>query len=321
MVFEPVRRTDLIAAGRDGVTVDNDLRRRRTVAPFRGVHLPAEVAANAVARFRAATLVGSGLLLSHWTAAVLLGVRWLPEPVRRSDAIVHVTAGRSYAGGHRAGLRVHWRAVPPDEVVIVHGIACTSATRTLIELIRDPSMTSRLLAVQLLDGALRDGLTTHAALLACLDRMPGQRGVARARDLVHRSRCGVDSPQETWMRLTLEDGAVGFAVDVDLRIDDADGLTLARGDLGSKQLLLWGEYDGFEWHTGREAFRADRVGDRWLQRRGWHVMRFVDEDLRHPARTCREWRQAAADAPARIAALDPTRSREIARAWLLLGLS
>jgi len=49
-------------------------------------------------------------------------------------------------------------------------------------------------------------------------------------------------------------------------------------------------------------------------------MRLVDEDLQRPEALRREWRQAIADAPARIAALDPRRSPEIAEAQRLMGI-
>ena len=121
------------------------------------------------------------------------------------------------------------------------------------------------------------------------------------------------------MRLMLEDGGIkDLEVGVDIR-DNPYGDVLARGDLCIRRLLIWGEYDGFEPHSRRRTFRSDRRGDRWLHRRGWHVMRFTDEDLRRPRDTCREWLAAIADAPTRIRALDPQRSPEIAAARRALG--
>jgi hypothetical protein len=78
--------------------------------------------------------------------------------------------------------------------------------------------------------------------------------------------------------------------------------------------MLWGEYDGYDVHTQRATFRGDRAGDRWLQRRGWHVMRFTDADLYRPAAMVREWLSAQRNAPMRIAAMSPDRSPELAAA-------
>jgi hypothetical protein len=120
------------------------------------------------------------------------------------------------------------------------------------------------------------------------------------------------------MRLMLEDGGIAD-LDVDIRIHNERGDLLVRGDLGIRRLLIWGEYDGFDPHTERETFRGDRSKPRWLQRRGWYVMRFTDVDLRRPAATCQEWLAAIADAPARIQALDPRKSPEAAAARQALG--
>jgi hypothetical protein len=209
--------------------------------------------------------------------------------------------------------------VLPDEYVLVDGMACLSPTRTLVELARAPGI-SQLLAVQILDGALRDERTTVDRLLGCLARMPGERGVGQARDTIRLAGHPVDSPQETTMRLALWFDGIRD-LDVGIEICNDRGYVRARGDLGSKRLLIWSEYDGYDVHTQRPAFRGDRVGDRWLQRRGWQVMRFVDADLRQPGRLCAEWRQAMADAPRRISALPPGLSPEADEARRALGLT
>ena len=254
------------------------------------------------------------------TSTVLHGLRWLPDIWSAPDATVHFAVDQADKKRDRPGIRLHRRAVAPQDIVLVDGFATLSVTRTLVELARDDGL-AELLVVQIIDGALRDGRTTQQDLLDCLARFPGERGVARARRLVSRSRVGVDSPQETSMRLMLEDGGItGLEVGIKIWDDDTDDL-LARGDLGIRLLLIWGEYDGFGSHSQRETFRNDRPRTRWLQRRGWHVMPFADRDLAVPASVCREWRQAIADAPARIRALDPSRSPEIAAAWRALGFA
>jgi hypothetical protein len=194
-----------------------------------------------------------------------------------------------------------------------------SPARTVVELARDFSL-PQLLVVQIIDGALRDRRVTIGELYAALARMRGERGVARARELVGLARYPVDSPQETSMRLALWFDGIR-ELDVGIEIRDGIGSVLARGDLGVEKLLIWAEYDGYEVHTQRAAFRGDRRGDRWLQRRGWQVMRFVDADLRQPARMCAEWRQAMADAPRRISALPAGLSPEADEARRALGLT
>jgi hypothetical protein len=315
----PASRRALLATGLSRQRVDHPLRNRTAVAVFRGVHVAAGGVAEIRTRCRAALLCqGPGAVVAMQTAAVLLGLRWLPAAWSATDAAVHVAVPPGDAHRHRRELRLHRRTVHADEVVVVDGLACMSPARTLAELARSRDFAD-VLVVQIIDGALRDRRVTLEEIQRCLARMPGERGVARARELVSLARCPVDSPQETSMRLALwYDGIRDL--DVGIEICDEYGAAVARGDLGSKRLLIWTEYDGYEVHTQREAFRGDRRGDRWLQRRGWHVMRFVDADLRQPGRMCAEWRAAIADAPRRIAALPPGISPEADEARLALRL-
>jgi len=299
--------------------VDQPLRNRSVVAPYRGVHADA-AGLEFRTRCRAALLTQNvNAMLAMQSAAVTLSFRWLPTEWSAPGAVVHVAVPPGDAHRHRCGLRLHRRTVHPDEIVVVDGLTCMSPTRTLVELARDFRL-PQTLVVQILDGALRDERTTVGELLACLTRMPGERGVARARELVALARYPVDSPQETSMRLALfYDGIRDLDIGIEIR-DDYGGV-LARGDLGVKDLLIWAEYDGYDVHTQRQTFRSDRRGDRWLQRRGWHVMRFVDADLRQPRRMCEEWRQAMADAPRRISALPAELSPEADEARRGLGLA
>jgi hypothetical protein len=122
------------------------------------------------------------------------------------------------------------------------------------------------------------------------------------------------------MRLIMFDGGVMTGARPDVRIHDEIGQVVARGDLADPDLMLWGEYDGYDVHTQRATFRGDRAGDRWLERRGWHVMRFTDADLSRPAAMVREWMCAQRNAPMRIAAMSPDRSPELAAAQRKLRL-
>jgi hypothetical protein len=320
MPLIPTPRSELLAAGAASHQLDTALRSGRSIAPFRGVHLDAANAVGFFARVRSAVATQGALaVVAMQTSAVVHRFRWLPSAWSADSALVHIAIAPTASRRHRDGLRLHWRLIEPCDRVVVDGIACMSEVRTLVELARDATL-PRLLVVQIIDGALRDQRVTKEELLACLARFPGERGVARARRLVSETREGVDSPPETTMRLLLEDGGI-TGLDVNIQIYNSRGDLEARGDLGIKRLLIWGEYDGYVPHTERSTFRNDRPRHRWLERRGWHVMRFVDTDLARPDCLCREWQAAIAEAPARIASLDPARSPEVAAAWQALGLN
>lgn len=314
----PTARQRLVAAGADDTLLDRQLAAGRLRAPYRGVLLDSAVPLDLYGRARAALATqGPEAAIGHETAAVLLGLRWCPAVWLEPTSPVHVVVPRDDAHRHRRGLRLHRALVPTAHMTAVGGLRCTSPARTLIDLARRNDA-RRLVVVQLFDGARRDGRCTAEDLHDAVEFAYGERFTARARDWVNLSCDGVDSPPETQLRLTLVDA--GCAVEPDIRLRDHVGVVVARGDLGNRRLLLWGEYDGYEAHSERSVFRSDRVGDRWLERRGWQVMRFVDEDLRRPDRTVREWQAAVAAAPARIAAMGPRRSPEVAAAQRALGL-
>jgi hypothetical protein len=314
----PTRRGDLVAAGIPATRLDNDLRARRTTAVFRGVHVGSGSLGGAARRRAALLTQAPAAVLSHRSAAVIHRFRWAPAAWYDDDAPVQVMVPPGDKHRQRGGLALHRAVLDPEAVVVVNGEPCTSQARTLVDLAR--SGERRLLMVQLLDGELGRGCSVED-LRAELDRLTGLRGVRLARDRVDEARCGVDSPQETEMRLVLYDGGV-MGARPDVRIHDETGHTVARGDVGDPALMLWGEYDGYDVHTQRAAFRGDRAGDRWLERRGWHVMRFTDADLRRPTAMVAEWLCAQRNAPMRIAAMSSNRSPELAAAqrklrWLL----
>ncbi|HWB66433.1 MAG TPA: hypothetical protein VG708_06360 [Mycobacteriales bacterium] len=313
------RRTLVATGGFDDAQLTAMIRSGVLVTPFRGVVGPQEVSRSPMARFAAALACQDiTAALGHRSAAVASRLRWVPESWREADAVVDVVVPRTDARRHRSGLRLHRALLDPADVTVIDGLRCTSVARTLADLARN-RREPRLLVVQILDGALRDGLVTEDQLQSTVDRLAGLRGVVRARQLIAFGRNGVDSPKETELRLALLDGGVPH-VDVDIRITDRDGVLLARGDIGERDLLLWGEYDGYDVHSQRDVFNSDRRGDRWLERRGWHVMRFTNDDLQRPWRLVSEWLTARAAAPARIAAMRPDRSPEVAAARRALGL-
>jgi hypothetical protein len=316
----PTPRQDLVSSGLlTHPELTARLRDGSATAPFRGVVVATPSAGSLGARFRAAVVSqGKDAILCGPSAAVHLGIPWLPTQWSAVAATVHVAVAREATRRHRSGLRVHHMRVADEDVLTVDGVRTLTVARTLADLARDPSQ-PRCLVVQLTDGALRMGLVTQAELMEATHRLVAMRGVRRTRELFAQARCGVDSPKETELRLALIDGGVP-AVDTDIRIHDDDGELLARGDLGDRRYLLWGEYDGYETHLERAVFASDRARDRWLERRGWHVMRFSQADLSRPKRLAAEWRTARVNAAGRIAAMPSGRSPEVAAARRALGL-
>jgi hypothetical protein len=192
----------------------------------------------------------------------------------------------------------------------------TSPARTVVDVLT-MSSTGRRAAVVLTDSALRADHVTLGALQDELDRFAGHRGVRRAGRLVALARVGTRSCPESVLRLDIVDAGLPCPVPGwELR---ENGGLLAEGDLVLPDLLIWGEYDGFEVHTDRRQFRKDRRRAAMLTRRGWWYLAVTDEHLAQPQAAVEEFRHAVELAPARIAGLPWGMSPEAdaaKRGWL-----
>jgi hypothetical protein len=151
------------------------------------------------------------------------------------------------------------------------------------------------------DHRHRQGLRRHEALLPDEDVVivDGIRCTSPARTLVDLAR---DSRMSAHRLLVVQmiDGARRFE-----RCSPAQLQRVLAGASGLRNIRRAREWVGLS---------RDGVDSPPLSRRGWHVIRIVDTDLADPRGFILDWKQAVADAPARIAALDPGRSPEVAAA-------
>jgi hypothetical protein len=308
-------RDALRLAGWSDDQIHGALRRGDLVRVARNAVVPGALADDHRARLAAALLTQrKDAAASHRAAAVAHGFRWLPATWQLADEPIDVTAERDdVTRSARAGLRRRIAALPAADVVEWRGLPVTSPARTVVDLARTEP---QLLAVQIADGVLTERRCTKDDLVAVCDRMVRVPHVRRARRVVELAQSGVDSPPETTARLLIVHSGLP-APETRLEIWEHDRL-VAAGDLGYRQWLLWLEYDGWIVHGEREVFGSDRARDRWLARRGWEVMRLCAEDLRAPGPFLRQLESAIRDAPARVLALDPGRSPEVAAAQALL---
>ncbi len=135
---------------------------------------------------------------------------------------------------HRRGrpqLRFHRSDRAAADVVTVHGLAVTSISRTLLDLLRAPY---RLAAVWTCEAALRAGLLTVEDLRGLGARVAGRSFAARVRHRIARVDPGSESPLETAIRLFLADAALPPLV-VQFVVRTADGHVLARLDLAAPE--------------------------------------------------------------------------------------
>jgi very-short-patch-repair endonuclease len=242
-----------------------------------GVYLVGHTApAQHAAEMAALLAVGEGAVLSHRTAAVLLGLTEESPP-----GIELTLAGRTPS--ERPGMVVHKASsISASEVIRMGALLVTSPERTLLDLA--PRLDGRPLRWAIEEARVRK-LTTASRLRELIARHPGRRGVARLRLAVEEL-----TGEPTVTRSEIERRL--------LDIVRGSGLPRPRAnvriygwsvDLHWPEQRLVAEADGFAYHGGREAFERDRRKDAALQAAGLRVVRL-------------SWRQVA-DEPMAVAAL------------------
>jgi very-short-patch-repair endonuclease len=224
--------------------------------------------------FAAVLACGSGAVVSHRTAAALLGLQDRP-PV----AVDVIAPGQS--GRRIDGIRSH-DVIPPggEEVGLCDAIPCTSPSRTLVDLagilgrrplrhaveraavvgMLDVPATERVMAASRRRGApvlraILDGWREAENVPGDPIRIPRLRSELEAKLLALIGTAGLPPP-----RCNREIEADGNRYEVD---------------------LLWPEHrlvveaDGSRYHANPAAFESDRRRDRALHLSGYRVVRFT----------------------------------------------
>jgi very-short-patch-repair endonuclease len=239
---------------------------------FHGVYSVGHKYLTAHARLLAATLAcGSGSVVSHGTAAWLLGLRdWRPQAI---DVIAPVEAGRKIAGIRR-------RFVPPPagaEVWRRHGVPVTSAARTIVDCAGS-------------DPRRLGGLIEQASVLGVLDVRAIDRILGGPQRRGSRRLLRVLEPWRRYMpgikiRSRMEAKLLPLLTEAALPIPQ----TNARLRVGSKSYevdFLWREQmlvvetDGGRFHDNPAAGARDGDRNQVLSQAGYSVLRLGWEDLR-----------------------------------------
>jgi very-short-patch-repair endonuclease len=262
-----VARWQLLERGVSSHAIDARVKRGLLRQAHRGVYVVGHVAPARFAKEMAAVLAcGPSAVVSHRSAAAMMEI--LPYPAR-GDVWVTVP-NRSIEGG--PGIRIaHSSRLHPVDVGLLERVPITSPARTLVDLaaVVDTNQLERAVA-----QAYVGGWVTEAELRRQLERDRGRRGAGRLRALLDREAEPAHTKSEAERRL--------------LRIVRAAGLPEPRANamVGPYEVeLLWAdqrvvaEYDSFEFHMNRRAFRRDRERTNWLQLQGHVVLRLTWHDL------------------------------------------
>jgi very-short-patch-repair endonuclease len=245
------RVSDLVANGHPVAAIDRLVARGGLVRLRRGwVALP-DAHGEVV---RAARLGG---VLSCVSVLRPLGV-WTGEDARLHLQVrqhAHVPDHGADVVTHRhhgLGVRPPRGAVDSVESALVHATRCLP----------------RLDAIGALDSALNRRLVTESRLAVLLAQLP----------LCYRSHLDfVDGAAESGLESRVRVGvrAVGIGHRVQVEIDGVGRVDILIGE----RLVV--EVDGSAWHSGHEAFVADRRRDLALARRGYLVVRLSYAQVMH----------------------------------------
>ena len=210
---------------------------------------------------------GDASAISHITAARLL--RIASVPVER----VHLTVPYG-AGVRTAKLVVHHAQLPRRDVVVVDGIRCTSATRTIIDC-------GALLADEVLETAFeqarRMGLTSVAALARCADELcgRGRPGSTRVRRLV-----AAQAPRSAAMESRREVKLARLLRTSSLAVPERQyPVGRFRLDFAWPNRRVACECDGFEHHGARLAWKRDRGRLAAIEGEGWRIVQVTWADV------------------------------------------
>lgn len=122
----------------------------------------------------------------------------------------------------------------------------------------------------------RHALCTRDQLAAALARRGGKRGVVRLREAFERARLGVDSPQETRLRLGLIDHGLP---EPDIQVPVRTSAGLRHADLGYPAARVLLEFLGDQHRTSRTRWMQDLTRLQLFEDAGYRTIMVAADDL------------------------------------------
>jgi len=197
---------------------------------------------------------------------------------RAADGALHpllLCAPREARIAARADVRVFRSTVPESERGERGGYPLTTPVRTAFDLARLGWWEDAVIALDLLRSGL--GLDLEWLRETCRERR-GWRGVAQARRAIDASEPGVESPQETRLRLTWASTGLPRPR-CNAVVGTLGGEVVARVDLIDGRAGVVGEYDGAI-HSSSQARQSDAARQERLEDLGLVVIRATADDVR-----------------------------------------
>lgn len=264
-----VTRRQLEACGLSPGQLKRWVRDGRLHPVFRTVFILGHPALGPRARMRAATLACPGSVISHRSAAALLGLREVAPVV--VDLIAPVEHGRKIDG-----IKAHRVPFPgASEVRLVRGIPCTTVARTFVDLAGTHGI-EKLREVVEMAATLK--LLDIAAVEAAITNAPRRRGVPCLRGVLDEWRPVAETARYSTVRSLFEAKLLPLIATAGLPIPQVN----ARVRTAERVLevdLLWPrqrfvvEADSRRHHAIEVAFERDHRRDRELLAADYEVQR------------------------------------------------
>lgn len=289
--MDSTRMSDRLLAANKGVLTRRDhpraainslLARKRIVAVHPGVFVDVGLRWDRYTRQAAALAARPSAVL--WGQSAVEAIRAEPRPFAKGERVLLAQEGGS--GG--AGLTIVRRSLDPAHVREAHGLRCPSPAVVAVDVAAtDDGRVAELF--------LREGMVRPDELVDALALFGGQRGLRERRRVV--VTCA-DNPwsggERALQQLLREAGIEGWVANPRLKL----GGFVCYPDLLFEAKRLVVEFDGFEVHSSRQAFEADRVRQNRLVLAGYRVLRYTWRRLSEdPEAVVEEIRSAVTPTP------------------------
>ena len=234
---------------------------------------------------------GDEAVITGWAALRLQGGGFFDGLARdgRTRLAVPVAANGARLRS-RDGIDVVADRIPPDEVVVVHGMRCARVERALFDEMRRIGEV-REMAVAI-GAACAARLTSVRRMRAYVATRRWYRGICLAREAVELAVEGARSPQEDRFRLIWELDAGWGRPLLNRDVFDEHGRWVATPDLLDPVRWVAGEYAGAD-HRDRDQHAWDVSREADLRAVGLEYVEVVGRDLRARRVVVRRMEQAA----------------------------
>lgn len=278
-----LRRGQLLADGYSDDEVRRSLRTGQLLVVRRGSYinraaLPDKPEQRYALRVRAtAPDLAPDAVISHASAAAVYGLPLWGVGLDR----VHVTRDRRHGGRVDPRLHVHSAVLTAEDLVVVDGLAMTSAARTVADLARSLAFEA---AVVVADAALYRELVTYGELEAAIECSARRPGAAAARRVLAFADARSQSPGESRSRVRMR--RMGLPTP-QLQMPIETRIGLCHADFGWPEFRATGEFDGMIKYgallrPGQDAAEAvieEKIREDAIRDEDWRVTRWIWDEI------------------------------------------